>query len=117
MLVNLTPHPVRIVRDDAHEIVVPPSGQLARCAQRAEPAGTHAGVPLQVLRFGALEGLPAPAPGTRYIVSALALQAACAAGRHDCVAPADPVRDAQGQIVGCRALAVCCARGAGEETP
>jgi hypothetical protein len=38
--------------------------------------------------FGDLVGLPEPQEGTMYIVSALVLSAAKAAGRTDCVAPA-----------------------------
>lgn len=38
--------------------------------------------------YGDIEGLPAPQEGTLYIVSALVLSAAKAAGRTDCVAPA-----------------------------
>lgn len=38
--------------------------------------------------FGDIQGLPAPEKDTFYIVSALVLSAAKAAGRTDCVAPA-----------------------------
>lgn len=38
--------------------------------------------------YGDIEGLPAPQEDTLYIVSALVLSAAKAAGRTDCVAPA-----------------------------
>ncbi len=54
-------------------------------------------------RFGDVTGLPAPAAGVLYIVSALVLTAARAAGRTDCVAPAtghpDCVRSDKGFIV------------------
>ena len=54
-------------------------------------------------RFGDVTGLPAPATGVLYIVSALVLTAAKAAGRTDCVAPAtghpDCVRSDKGFIV------------------
>lgn len=47
--------------------------------------------------FGDIVGLPAPHDGVRYIVSAIVLSAAKAAGRTDCVAPAtghpDCIRD------------------------
>lgn len=38
--------------------------------------------------YGDITGLPAPVAGTTYIVSAMVLSAAKAAGRTDCVAPA-----------------------------
>lgn len=54
-------------------------------------------------QFGDVTGLPAPAADTLYIVSALVLTAAKAAGRTDCVAPAtghpDCKRNDKGFIV------------------
>lgn len=54
-------------------------------------------------QFGDVTGLPAPESDTLYIVSALVLTAAKAAGRTDCVAPAtghpDCVRSDKGFIV------------------
>lgn len=54
-------------------------------------------------RFGDVTGLPEPADGVLYIVSALVLTAAKAAGRTDCVAPAtghpDCVRNDKGFIL------------------
>ncbi len=56
-----------------------------------------------IQQFGDVTGLPAPAAGVLYIVSALVLTAAKAAGRTDCVAPAtghpDCVRNDKGFIV------------------
>ena len=51
--------------------------------------------------FGDIVDLPAPQDDTIYIVSALVLSAAKAAGRTDCVAPdtANAVRDDNGHIV------------------
>lgn len=40
------------------------------------------------VNYGAITGLPKPQEGVLYIVSALVLSAAKAAGRTDCVAPA-----------------------------
>lgn len=54
-------------------------------------------------QFGGVTGLPAPAEGVLYIVSAIVLTAAKAQGRTDCVAPATghPLckRDDAGHIV------------------
>ena len=57
--------------------------------------------------YGELEGFPKNSPGDKsydqYIVSAIVLAAAKAAGRKDCLAPAtghpDVIRDEKGQIV------------------
>lgn len=55
------------------------------------------------VHFGDIQGLPEPQEGVLYIVSALVLSAAKAAGRTDCVAPAtghpDCIRDAKGFIL------------------
>lgn len=86
-ILNLTPHPLSIAG----------LGTI-------EPDGPAARVKISFSPFNAdIENLPAPAQGTRYIVSGLVLSAAKAAGRTDCVAPAtghpDVVRDKQGHIV------------------
>lgn len=53
--------------------------------------------------FGDVTGLPSSVDGVKYIVSAIVLVAAKAAGRTDCVAPAtghpDTVRNDKGHIV------------------
>jgi hypothetical protein len=104
-LVNLTPHTVTVVG-----LTIPPSGTVARCCEVSESRGTiEAGgtiVPLVAKRFGEVENLPEPAANTIYIVSALAAQAAWAAGRRDVVCPGDPVRDAEGRIIGAASLCV-----------
>lgn len=107
-LVNMTPHPLHIVVGDV-TLDVPPSGELARCHEVMVPRGTitveGVEIPLIAKKFGAVQ-VPPPRPGTIYVVSALAAQAAWALGRTDVVCPGDPVRDHQGQIVGVRALCV-----------
>ena len=54
--------------------------------------------------FGEVDGLPEPQEGTIFIVSALVAQALKGV-RNDLVIPDDTVRDEQGRIIGCRALA------------
>jgi len=85
---------------------VPPSGTVARCAEQRENV-----LPLKIggvevvvssVSFGAVENLPAPEPGTVYVVSALVL--AAAPGRADVFAPGPAVRDADGRIIGCLGL-------------
>lgn len=88
---------------------MPPEATSARCAEVASRAGeiTADGFAIPVISkaFGELSGLPKPVEGTIYVVSALAAQAAWKAGRVDDVfCPGDPVRDAEGKIVGSRSL-------------
>jgi len=105
-IVNLTPHPLKLMLE-AGERTVPPSGTLARCVENATKAEPLGDIPLVRKTFGEVEGLPEPAEGTVYVTSALAAQAAWAKGRLDVYCPGDPVRDADGRIIGCRGL---CAR-------
>lgn len=105
-IVNLTPHPLNLLIESG-ERKIPPSGSLARCVENATPAESLDGIPVVRKTFGEVEGLPSPAEGTVYVTSALAAQAAWAQGRTDVFCPGDPVRDADGKIIGCRGL---CAR-------
>ena len=102
-IVNLTPHAVDIRRVDGTTITVPPSGQVARCAETRVPVESPlSGVACTRAAFGAVEGLPAPTTGKIFIVSALVL-AQCA-GRGDVFAPGPAVRDENGKVVGCDGL-------------
>lgn len=106
-LVNLTPHAINILVGDA-TVTVPPSGQVARCAVTRRQVGTvevdgHT-VPVFRSAFGAVEGLPAPEAGVGFIVSALV--ASAVPERGDVYGVDDAVRNAEGQVIGCRALSV-----------
>jgi hypothetical protein len=103
-IVNLTPHSITIHGAPGGPVEVPPSGGVARCASRSEPAGEAAGVPLVRTVYGEVVGLPAPVAGTLLIVSALVRQAA--PGRADLASPGEAVRDGEGRVVGCRGLVV-----------
>jgi hypothetical protein len=107
-IINMTPHPINIMAEGGTTITLPPSGALVRVRVTREVAGyiCHDGaeIPLHRTSYGAVEGLPAPEPGTLYIVS-LAVRAACP-GRMDLASPGELVRDAAGQPIGCRGLDV-----------
>ena len=96
-IINLTPHAINITDGPTF----PASGTVARVSVQQVDAGTIAGVPVKKQTFGEIVDLPDPADDTIYIVSALVLSAAKAAGRTDCVAPdtANAVRDDNGHIV------------------
>ena len=92
--VNLTPHVVNV-----GELVIPPSGQLARCAVRRIYAETHGGVSLYSTEYGSVDGIPPSEEGVMFIVSALVLGSST---RGDLVTPGELVRDSQGKVIGCK---------------
>jgi hypothetical protein len=101
-LVNLTPHTLNIVSGTG-AVSVPSSG-VARCAQVSAPAGEVDGVPLVSVNYGEVQGLPEPSDGVVFVVSALVR--AAVPHRRDVASPGDLVRDASGNVVGCRNLVV-----------
>ena len=111
-IMNLTPHEVSIVDEDGNVIVkIAPSGVVARARQTDEIVGEVVvdgqTVTLVESVFGEVEGLPEPAEGVAFIVSFITVSAARAHGRStaDLLTTSGPVRDAEGRIIGCRALA------------
>lgn len=119
ILINLTPHTVNLFTSldrgspDSDPPIAIPSTGIARVTELCAPShpiawdpfndcGMHLSIPLVSKGYGEVTGLPAPTPGTLYIVSAI-VQAACP-DRADLVAPHDIVRDAAGAITGCRAF-------------
>ncbi|MGW2320089.1 hypothetical protein [Streptomyces sp. NPDC001680] len=112
-LVNLTPHPVRLLAEDGTVLAdLPPSTPPARRAELTDPdtllVVSSATVPVVRLRHGPVENLPAPATGTAYVVSRLVADAC--PDRDDLLVPAQLVRDADGLPIGCQALARGAAR-------
>src|SRR5437763_1371639 len=103
-LVNVTPHPIHI--QVAGKIVsIEPERFAARCVT---VRNTEFVVPVQGLHvainttsYGRLDNLPPPRVDTLYIVSYIALQAAKQAGRKDCIAVDELIRDQTGQVVAC----------------
>jgi hypothetical protein len=107
-LINLTPHPVRIVGPDNELIAQLPGAALpARRTEQTRQVGLLAlggtSVPLLTVRYGPIHDLPGPQPNVVYVVSRLVADAC--PGRDDLVVPADLVRDPDGTPIGCRALA------------
>ena len=112
MLRNLTPHQVTLVRHGLEPLVLAPESPCPRLAEAEEAAGEAAGdgeadgdgVPLVRLVRGAVQDLPPAAPGVWLVVSAMVSEAC--PERTDLVSPARLLRDAQGRITGCSALAL-----------
>lgn len=103
-LLNYTPHRELIYRpDDGDAIVLRQQGNV-RLVEEYLPAGELAnGLPLTWMRYGAPDGLPAPAPCVVYVVSQLVANAC--PERDDLVFPAGLVRNEHGDIIGFRLLA------------
>lgn len=128
-VINLTPHPINI-RTKAGDITIASSG-IARCKEIESTVGAIDGIPVIEITYGEVTGLPDADPpldgysqkcpeccsyewfqwgcegcGQKprvYVVSAIVARAC--AGRHDVFVPARTIRDAEGRIVACTALA------------
>jgi len=99
--VNLTPHTIKIVAlaTDGKEIVVEPSGTIARVETIEKVIAEVDGIPIVKRTFGEVKGIPAPEEGVGYIVSAMVLSAV--KGRIDVYAPdtgSTAIRNDKGQI-------------------
>lgn len=116
-LVNMTPHPVRVygagtpdrVEDPDNGVVMTlePSGKLARLSESVlgeDTVLTDEGlkIPVSVVSYAEVEGLPEPQEGVAYVVPVMT--ALAAAGREDLLVPYEQVRNAEGTVVGCRRL-------------
>lgn len=128
-LINLTPHAIRLLPASGGELVIPPSGVVARVTESATPwtgyVADGVSVPIRRVGSGTVTGLPEPsvcggacgfcAPGDDpgqcpdkpvYVVSRPVALAVAAAGRADVLVIDEPVRDAAGNTIGARGLAV-----------
>lgn len=82
----------------------------ARVTAQAVQIGTFAGIPVRRTSFGDVTGVPDAQPDTVLIVSRLVADALAASGRiDDILIVDDTVRDADGKIIGARALATVSA--------
>ena len=107
-LVNLTPHSLTIYSGDTVIVDQAPDGPMARCAETrtlADPITVDGHeIPVSVVGFGEVTGLPDPQPGVIYVVSRATAEAA-PPDRDDVMYPDGQVRDESGRIIGCRGLA------------
>ena len=104
---NLTPHEVKVLDDDDNVIATFPSSGVARASQHNVLVGEIESIPVVKTEFGEVLGLPEPAEDTVFIVSRITVEVARARGLNtdDLLITSGAVRDDQGRIVGCRALA------------
>ncbi|MBZ6290439.1 hypothetical protein KVH30_02475 [Streptomyces olivaceus] len=110
MILNLTPHPIRLYaaeREDGDDALmphllreIPPEPVPARLAT-IELGG---GITFELVEFGHAQNLPPKRDGYQYIVS-LVVALALADRRSDLLVPYREVRNASGTVIGCRSLA------------
>ena len=111
---NYTPHAVTVFDGDNDPLATFQSVGLARAEQYEQILGEievePESVPLKKMVFGGVVGLPEVAnPDEYFIVSSLAAQAARAVNHplaDRLLVPSDPVRNENGQIVGCRSFSI-----------
>nr|DAV47590.1 MAG TPA: hypothetical protein [Caudoviricetes sp.] len=109
-LVNLTPHTITLVDQNNQPVLTVDSSAVARVSAQTTTVGTYSVNGIEIPRthtvYGEVEGLPAPTPGTVYIVSGMIVSALASQGirRDDVVVPGMQVRDDQGRVIGCRSL-------------
>jgi hypothetical protein len=104
MLINCTPHPIRLQSEFGIEEFLP-SGIVPRVVAERVLDGTVACYPVYAQVYGEVEGLPPINRPDFYIVSGLVLTA-LKGTRYDCVAPdtspEGAIRDAAGRITAVR---------------
>ena len=109
-LINLTPHTITLVDQNNQVILTVESSAVARVSAQTTTVGSYNVNGVEVPRthtvYGEVEGLPAPTPGTVYIVSGMIVSALASQGirRDDVVVSGLQVRDEQGRVIGCRSL-------------
>lgn len=97
-IVNLTPHDIVLCGT-----TITSSG-IARCETTIKEIGKIDGIKINKKSFGEVTGLPEAKADTIYVVSAIVAQAV-SGKRDDVYVVDDTIRNEQGQIIGCNALA------------
>lgn len=110
MILNLTPHPIRLynnAREDGHDDldahlwrVIAPEPTPARLD--VIELGTCDGA--EMVEYGHARNLPPERDGVRYVVS-LVVALALVDRRSDLLVPYREVRNSSGTVIGCRQLA------------
>ncbi|DBA34847.1 MAG: hypothetical protein HXS54_06185 [Theionarchaea archaeon] len=109
-IVNLTPHELTVYIEGKVAMSVPPSGKMARLAEKTQRVGQlfiHEDadfVPLVVTEYAETYDLPPPKEGIMYFVSLMVLKEN--KNRKDLLAPGEQMRDTSGRIVGVKSFQV-----------
>ncbi|MFJ1648028.1 hypothetical protein [Streptomyces sp. NPDC088258] len=110
MILNLTPHPIRLYADEREDGIDDLEPHLQQVIDpEPEPARLDTielggGITFQLVEFGHARQLPPKRDGIQYIVS-LVVALALADRRSDLLVPYREVRNATGTVIGCRTLA------------
>ena len=98
-IINLTPHEITLCGQKL------PSSGVARVATATQQVDEINGIPVNRLTFGQVTGLPEERKDTIYIVSRIVAEAVKGQRNDDIYIVDKTVRNEQGQIIGCEALA------------
>ncbi|NUP15375.1 MAG: hypothetical protein HOZ81_04585 [Streptomyces sp.] len=112
MILNLTPHPIRLYSNEREDgiddlephlrRVIEPEGKPARLA--TIELGTQADG-RELVEYGHAHDLPPKRDGVQYVVSLVVALSLATRGRNDLLVPYREVRNASGTVIGCRQLA------------
>jgi len=102
IIINLTPHDVKLLCDGKEHVFLK-SGTIARVSSKSEFSHSVNGLPVHKTIYGEVENLPEPQEGVIYIVALLVAQV-LAGTRTDIICPDtgpdSAVRDDKGLIAG-----------------
>ncbi|PWJ07911.1 hypothetical protein DKG34_10930 [Streptomyces sp. NWU49] len=110
MILNLTPHPIRLYapeREDGIDDLEPHLREVIEpepVPARLATIALGGGITFELVEFGHAQNLPPKRDGVQYIVS-LVVALALAGRRSDLLVPYREVRNASGTVIGCRSLA------------
>lgn len=112
MILNLTPHPIRLYTNEREDgiddlephlrEVIPPEGKPARLATielGTQPDG------IELVEYGHAHDLPPKRSDVKLVVSLVVALSLASRGRDDLLVPYREVRNASGTVIGCRQLA------------
>ncbi|KAB1146840.1 hypothetical protein F7R91_14790 [Streptomyces luteolifulvus] len=112
MILNLTPHPIRLYSNDREDgiddldlhlrEVIPPEPKPARLA--TIELGTQADG-IELVEYGHAHDLPPMRQDVRLVVSLVVALSLVTRGRDDLLVPYREVRNSAGTVIGCRQLA------------
>lgn len=101
VLINVTPHTITVSRDGRPDLVIPPSGVVARVETTTERVGEVSGIAIVTSDRGEVVDLPPGIPGVSYVASAMVR---VADERLDVLSPGALIRGLDGRPVGCDGL-------------
>lgn len=114
MILNLTPHPIRIYALDRPDGLddldlgllqtIAPEPKAARLGMIPLTTEYRDGIPVELVEYGHAEDIPRATDGVSVVVS-LATALALAPRRSDLLVPYREVRNSAGTVIGCRQLA------------